>query len=336
MMFEYHEIRHVHLEISSRCNAACPLCPRNLWGINGIIDDFHVCDLTLSQVKSIFEVDFLKQLETLLINGNYGDFVTCREALEIVEYFRNANDKLQIEIQTNGSGQPKIWSRLAELDVRVNFSIDGNRDTNHLYRQNTNFDLIIKNARTFIEAGGHAEWHCIKFDFNETQLDEIQQLSDSLKFKTFFLRDADRNNYHVFKKDGTYDFSVGQPRMPKDFQQLVSIYNWTKTSDKTEMYKKTESKKIDCLAKRGKSIYIAANGEVFPCCWTGFFPKLNNRMPGNDQLRHILKDYDNNAIEVGLKKAMEWFNALESTWHMSSVPEGKNYICNETCGSKLE
>lgn len=332
-MFLYEEIRHVHLEISSRCNAACPLCPRNLWGINGIIDDFPICDLTLLQVKKIFEVDFLKQLETLLINGNYGDFVTCKEAVEIIEYLRNSNDKLQIVIQTNGSGQPHIWSRLAELDAHVYFSIDGSKDTNHLYRQNTNFDLIIKNAKTFIDAGGHAEWHFIKFDFNETQIEEIQQMSQSLKFKKFFLRDAGRNDYHVFNKDRTYNFSVGNPKMPADFQRLVEIFEWTKTSDKTQIYQTAKSKNVNCLAKRGKSIYVAANGEVFPCCWTGFSPRTDNRKPGNNQLRSILENYNNNALEVGLKQAMEWFQDLEKTWDLPDVLQGKNYICNDTCGT---
>jgi MoaA/NifB/PqqE/SkfB family radical SAM enzyme len=332
-MIKYEEIQHVHLELSTRCNAACPECPRNLQGINGIIDDFPICDLTLSQAKRIFTLPFLQQLQVILINGNYGDFITCIEALSIIEYFRNANSNLQITIQTNGSGQPKIWQKLAELNVHVQYNIDGNKDTNHLYRQNTNFDLIIKNAKTFIDAGGHAVWRLIKFDFNKTQLEEIQQLSQTLGFKDFFVIDDGRDSYHVFNKDRTYNFSVGNPNQPKDFQQLVDMYHSTKTSDKTAMYKNIQAKKINCKARKEKSIYVAANGEVYPCCWTGFFPKMNYRKLGNDQLRNLLKYQNNNAIDVGLENAVKWFNDLESTWQISSVLEGKNYICNETCGS---
>lgn len=333
-MLKYNEIQHVHLELSTRCNAACPECPRNLQGINGIIDDFPICDMSLSQAKRIFTLPFLQQLQVILVNGNYGDFVTCKDAFEIIEYFRNSNNNLQIIIQTNGSGQPKIWEKLAKLNVQVHYSIDGDKDTNHLYRQNTNFDLIIKNAKSFIDAGGHAEWHLIKFDFNQTKLEQIKQLSQTLGFKNFFIREAGRDSYHVFNKDRTYNFSVGTPTKSKDFQQLVDIYNWTKTSDKTEVYKNTVAKKeIDCKSKKGKSIYIAANGEVFPCCWTGFFPKTNYRALGNDQLRNLLREKSNNAVDVGLEKAIEWFDSLQSTWQISSVHAGKNYICNETCGS---
>jgi MoaA/NifB/PqqE/SkfB family radical SAM enzyme len=331
-MIDYKEIRSVHLEISTRCNAACPECPRNLSGVNGIVDDYPLCDMSLNQFIQIFDTNFLKQLDVFLINGNYGDFITCREGIQIIEYIRKSNSNLEITIQTNGSGQPKIWKRLAELNAKVFFSIDGNKETNHLYRRNTNFDLIINNAKEFISAGGNAEWHLIKFPFNVDQLTKIEKLSQELNFKNFFVRDADRNNYHVFNKDRIYEFSIGNPATTTDFQHYVDMYNYSKTSNKTQLYESCQSKSIDCSAKRDKSIYVAANGEVFPCCWTAFFPRTNNRRLGNDQLRTILEDFNNNALEVGLETAIDWFNALEQTWKKTSVAQGKNFICNQTCG----
>jgi MoaA/NifB/PqqE/SkfB family radical SAM enzyme len=332
-VLNYNEIKNVHLEISTRCNAACPECPRNLHGIDDIVDDYPVCDMTLNQFVTIFRPEFLGQIEFFLINGNYGDFITCRDGIEILEYLRQCNPNLSIEIQTNGSGQPKIWKRLAELNVRVNFSIDGTKETNHLYRQNTNFDLIISNAKTFIEAGGHAEWHLTKFTFNENQIDEIAQLAKDYKFQKVLLRDAGRNNYHLFNKDKTYKLTIGNPKFSKNFQDHIDVYNWSKSSNKIEFYNRTESRNITCHAKGAQAIYVAANGEVYPCCFTGFFPKTNHRKLGNDQLRKILKDFNNNALEVGLEKSLEWFNELKKTWTIPRVADGRNYICNETCGS---
>ena len=77
-MLSYDNIRQVHLEISTRCNAACPGCPRNLCGVD-ILDDYPLLDMKLEQAQKIFPRDFLTQLDRILINGNYGDFVTARD-----------------------------------------------------------------------------------------------------------------------------------------------------------------------------------------------------------------------------------------------------------------
>ena len=128
-MINYNQIQGVHLEISSRCNAVCPDCPRNFRGVD-VIDNYPVCDLRLDQIKKIFSVEFLQQLNNILINSNYGDFVTARDALRIVEYFYQINPNLLIEVSTNGSAQPKIWTELGKTPVRIGFRIDGLKDTN--------------------------------------------------------------------------------------------------------------------------------------------------------------------------------------------------------------
>ena len=51
-MIDYASIRSIHLEISSRCNAACPDCLRNYRGVD-IIDTYPVCDMSLEQFKKI-------------------------------------------------------------------------------------------------------------------------------------------------------------------------------------------------------------------------------------------------------------------------------------------
>jgi hypothetical protein len=99
-MIEYVNIRDVHLEISTFCNAECPLCPRNFRGYpynNG----YPELNFTLSHAHKIFDTEFLKQLTRIRINGNYGDIVMNPEAVEIVHYFREHNKTLAIDISTN-------------------------------------------------------------------------------------------------------------------------------------------------------------------------------------------------------------------------------------------
>lgn len=329
-MIEYKDIRSVHLEISTRCNAACPDCPRNFRGVD-IIDSYPVLDMKLDQAKTIFSVEFLKQLNQILINGNHGDFVTASDGLEIVEYFLESNPNLKIEISTNASAKPNIWTRLGELGVTVDFRIDGLVDTHHLYRQNTDFKFIINNAKKFIAAGGCATWAMILFNHNKHQIEQCKELSKQLGFSKFWLIDHGRDVMPVFTKDRRLSHVIGDYQGSKDFTELYNnslVYlDDPEGAIKNEQHNRT----IDCYAKRTKEIYVAANGEVYPCCWLGFYPTYSNRRSGNTQLRPIMTN--NNALEHSIEESIKWFNAVEQTWNLS-VPSGKIFACNETCGIK--
>jgi len=330
-MILYKDIRSVHLEISTRCNAACPECPRNFRGVD-LIDTYPICDMSLEQAQKIFTVPFLKQLDHILINGNYGDFVTAKDGLAIVEYFRSANSKLLIEISTNGSARPHIWTRLGELGVKIYFRLDGLADTHHLYRQYTDFDLIISNARTFIAAGGHAIWAFIPFAHNQHQIDQAKTLAHTLGFKEFHIVDAGRNVGPVFNREGKYSHSLGDYTGSHDFNELYTHHLHYVDKPEITLAADHDNRTIDCYAKRNKEIYITANGEVYPCCWLGFYPMLETGNPSNSQLRPML--FNNNAMETSIENAIEWFNGIEESWKLESVKLGKIYTCNETCGIK--
>lgn len=329
-MLIYKDIRSVHLEISTRCNAACPECPRNFHGVD-VIDSYPVCDMSLQQAEKIFTPEFLKQLNHILINGNYGDFITAQDGLRIVEYFKTINPNLQIEISTNASGRPSWWSRLGELKTKVYFRLDGLKDTHHLYRQYTDFDLIINNARKFIASGGHAVWAFISFKHNQHQINEAKRLSQELGFKEFNLVDAGRNTGPVFKRDGTYSHGLGNYTGSQNFDELYTQHlHYVDKPEITILHTEHPNRKIDCYAKKQQEIYITANGEVYPCCWLGFYPMNETGNPSNMQLRPIINN--NNALEHGIESTIAWFNGIEQSWSLDSVAKGKIYTCNETCG----
>jgi len=328
-MIKYSEIKSVHLEISSRCNAVCPSCPRNFHGVD-VIDNYPICDLKLDQIKKIFPVEFLKQLGSILINGNYGDFVTAQDALNVVEYFYQANRRLRIEVSTNGSAQPKIWDKLGKFPVRVAFRLDGLKDTHHLYRQNTDFDLIISNANKFIAAGGHAIWSMIVFDHNEHQIDQCREMAQQLGFKQFLVDKQprnSRNSFPVFTPDRRLSHVVGDYTGSTDFDVLWN-QNQRDALLKIEYHK--ASYPIKCKAQSANQIYVASDGNVYPCCWLGFSPLTDNTRLVNHQMKDFVKE--NNAIEYGIEHAIGWFEHVESSWSKSSVAQGKLASCNETCG----
>lgn len=328
-MYNYRDIRGVHLEISTRCNAACPDCPRNFRGVD-IVDTYPVLDMKLEQFKQIFNTDFIRQLNVFLINGNYGDFVTAKDGLAIVEYLRTTNPGLLIQISTNASGQPKIWSRLGELGCTVYFRLDGLADTHHLYRQNTDYNFILENARKFIAAGGTAVWAMIKFDHNAHQIEQARALSKEMGFSRFDLVDAGRDTMPVFTPDRKFSHTIGKYTGPTDFESVHKFTEHYKIEPWGTVENETRNYSIDCYAKKNLDVYVTANGEVYPCCWLGFYPWNSDRQATNPQLKQIMQK--NNALEYGLETAIEWFTRVEESWSCSSVPSGKLFACNATCG----
>ena len=321
-MYSYTDIKHVHLEISTKCNAACPGCPRNLCGVN-IINDYPLHDMSLEQAKIIFTPNFLQQLNAIHINGNLGDFVTARDGLAIVEYFKQHNSKLLIEISSNASvNKTGLWPRLAELGVVVQFCIDGLNGTHELYRRYTDWDVIIANAREFIAHGGKAVWKMIKFDHNIDQEQSCRQLSRELGFAEFMFVDHGRNAFPVFDNKKNYLYDIGAHDQPKNFNRIFEI----REEGKLEAYKpEIVPCRIKCDAVARSTVYVTATGDVYPCCWLGFYPKTMFHQ-GQSEIQNLLEGVNNNALEVGFETAMGWFNKVEASWSGQQLE-----ACNSNC-----
>lgn len=307
-MYRYDEIKTVHLEITDRCNAACPMCARN---INGGEDNPQLpgCELNLHDIKKIFDVEFIKQLDRLYMCGNYGDPVVAKDTLEAFEYFRKHNDKINLSMYTNGSAKKTDWWKHLAYTLGdrgyVVFGIDGLEDTNHLYRQNTTWSKIIENAEAFISAGGRARWDFIVFAHNEHQVDEAEEFSKRIGFEKFQIKKSARffsnasgmtkEMHQAANRKGIETALLQAPKNPKyrnaaldklseiaktDIIKFIpsrkddlldSIYPQTFNRDpnkKKPMEKFWDEAVIKCKVREEKSLYITAEGIVQPCCWT--------------------------------------------------------------------
>jgi MoaA/NifB/PqqE/SkfB family radical SAM enzyme len=332
-MYSINEIQHVHLELSSRCNAACPLCPRNFHGYP-YNDGYIEHDMTLAEAQHIFSVDLIKQLNVIIINGNFGDAVMNSDTIPIVEYFRSCNPDLNITISTNaGARNKKFWQSLAQLNVQVLFCIDGLEDTHHLYRQNTNYKTVIKNSQTFIKAGGRAIWKMIKFKHNQHQYDAAEQLSKELGFTNFQLVDHGRDQSPVYNKTQQLTHVIGNP-VETEFRVLFQKRKEDEVLLEDIVNSRTP-KKISCQVKKKKSIYISSTGDVFPCCFLGFSPKTyghgNYYSAANAQFRDAVQK--NNALEYSLQQCIDWFSYVEKSWSTPTFEQGRLVICNDVCGA---
>ena len=194
-MYKANEITTVHLEVTERCNASCPQCARNING-GEVNPQLHNAELSLDDVRTILKPEFIKQLNRLYMCGNYGDPISANDTLEIFEYIRSHNAKMQLSFHTNASAKtPEWWSRLPAAMGKshyVVFSVDGLEDTNHLYRQGTVWKNIMRNAEAFIKAGGRARWDFIVFGHNEHQVEEARALAESMGFEKFNVKKSNR------------------------------------------------------------------------------------------------------------------------------------------------
>jgi len=333
-MINYSDIRDVHLEVSTFCNASCPLCPRNFRGYPHN-DGYPELNFTLDSAHKIFTADFLNQLHSIRINGNYGDIVMNPESLKIVKYFRKHNKSLNISISTNGSARnSNFWKTLATLDANIIFCLDGLEDTHHLYRKNTVWKTVLKNAKTFINAGGRATWKLIKFDHNIHQIDACRQLAKDMNFENFQSVDHGRNVGPVFDKVGTLTHTIGKYSGISEFDVLF----YKKKTDKVLLEDITSDrapkKNIMCKALQMRSIYVAANGDVSPCCWTGLYPTTYGSgeylQAVNAQLKPLIAK--NNALTYSLEDCIQWFNNIKETWNIDTYEQGRLVACDDNCG----
>jgi len=225
---------------------------------------------------------------------------------------------------------------LARLGCQVNFCIDGLEHTHSMYRQNTVSSRVLDNAQTFIQAGGAANWAMLVFEHNQHEVEPARQLALDMGFQHFSANYTQRSTGPVFNATGQFQRMLAPKRWngPTELAQLIDYRPTGHMSITDEQRARTGP--ITCEAQHGRSVYIASNGEVYPCCYTGFYPRTYGRngcyhQPVNAQLREIIQP--NNALELGLEQAIAWFDQFPGRWQLSSLEQGRLLVCSDVCGS---
>lgn len=313
-MYNYEDIEAVHLELTERCQAACPMCPRTG---NAELSN---AELSLKDIKKIFPVDFIRQLNRITLCGNYGEPIVAKDCLDIIKYFKQNNSNLIITINTNAGARPKQWwSELASvIDKKgfVIFGIDGLQDTNHVYRVNVKWDNVINNARYFIEAGGIANWDFIAFAHNEHQIDKAKALSSEMGFQRFRVKKSYR--FGIYQGVNLSPPSFTNKAMDQ-FKQDPSFF---------------DTCSINCKVQHSNEIYVSAEGLLFPCCWTA-----GTRYGKDEQIRDLVGNLDNiNCLKHSIKEVMDngFLNSISDSWSKMSVQEGKIKVCAVQCNTKYD
>ena len=277
----------LQIDITSKCNSRCPQCPRTFEST--MMESPHISqeDFSINLLNKVLLDPYMKDIQKIFLNGNYGDFVMYDNPKKLIETFLSYENISNIKINTNGGAQSKsFWQWLGtHLKVFVEFSIDGLADTHSLYRRNTRYDVVLKNARTFIDAGGTAIWSMVVFEHNEHQIDECRSLAKKYGFKMFNMRPSPRwgksdgqwvydNNYNPLYKikpasfidRGNKKLLISEPTDPELFERAKEqLTNLQAPLDKV-ILEDTEDI-VDCHAQKESTIYLGADGRIWPCCW---------------------------------------------------------------------
>jgi len=324
-MITFSELNRIHIELSSACNAACPVCPRNFRG-GYTLPDLKISTMSLEKFKKIITPEVCQQINQVVMCGVYGDPIYCKDLPSILQYLHEQDPGIVITLNTNGGMRSTDWwSKLATANpnLLINFSIDGLEDTNHIYRRNVKWKKLIENVTAYLENGGKAWWEFLIFKHNQHQVDSARELAKSMGFESFTVKhpfgfeqvNGTLPRMEVLNTAGDFDYYI----YPADKENRNEMFDDTELSDvelthfspidyklhvdnflksKSEIlqnsltdYKTLDNSEIDCMTKRVKEIYIDSNGIVYPCCFFG---------PASDS----------NSTDIQMQQYLEWRNSV--------------------------
>lgn len=330
-MVKFEDLKRLALEITNRCQASCPMCPRN---IHGGIDNplLKINDWSLDDFKEILNNEILLQINRITFCGNYGDPLLNNDLLEMIRYSVEVAPGIELLIHTNGSIRNKKWwvdlAQSLPANHKVIFGIDGLEDTHSIYRIGTDYNKIIKNATAFINAGGQAEWQFIRFKHNQHQETQAEKIARNLGFYRFSVKDSYRfdKSFPVVNKQGETIYHIDQ----SDFNTIKFV-----SKDMVENHKSWKyATEVSCFAQADAEIYIDAHYLAIPCCQMGAYLYMNY----DSEVFKQYNLYDDQSVKLVAQKIKEQvWSMLNEIGNVNVLEIGlKNLIASNTWQTFLQ
>ena len=319
------DVKKFEIELSSHCNARCPLCIRQLLGTDKERPGFDKGHITFDQIKKIVSQLPNPSDVVFYFAGVGGDPLMNPQ---VVDIFRYCAERLKaVCLDTNGSLRaPKVWKDLGEISMKypgaaITFSIDGLEDTNHLYRIRTKWSKIMQSAKEYINAGGIAEWKFIVFKHNEHQVEEAKKLAYKIGFHNFIWEPSVR---HYSPEEDTFIKTEGIGELVPEVP--------TVTKQKNVRYEAIKSAKaISCKVLKKKMMYITHDFKLLPCCYFHSWQVIDDYLKfigKSKDARTYFVNFNNDLNQRSLETIMEdeFFNKIISDWN-SCKPD----VCANNC-----
>jgi len=285
-VWQYNNVKKVHIELSSRCNAACPGCQRFISNSPIINPRLIQANVSLEQFKNWFPPEFVVQIDDWLFCGSYGDPLAANDIYEILEYVCE-NSEAQVRINTNaGLRTPELFTKIGKLFAKgkdynraIAFSIDGLEDTNHIYRRNVVWEKVWENLMAYVATGANAYWDFLQFRHNVHQIPEIEKIAEKHGICLFVKNPfgVDKKAMPAYNRNYELDYIIEHAT---DYG--YPAYTPGRSDYVAPMPAKIEAQGvIKCLSVKKTllqtttEIYIDASGKVLPCCFipSGLLPK---------------------------------------------------------------
>lgn len=365
-MFNFNVIDEYQIEITSYCNAACPQCPRNNNG-SGVNPYLKLEHLPRDVINAAFTTELCNRLRQVFFCGSYGDPIMHPDFLDILRDFRSKCPTLWLYIHTNGGAHDsEYWREMAEIVGgygQVDFNIDGLEDTNHLYRRNTDFNKIITNAKSYIDAGGRAVWNYIVFEHNQHQVKQAQQLSAEVGFREFKYRATGRFLNHqtmeeftewpVQSRHGNTEY-VLRPTSLQDYKNKSIAFLPSLKKQYSNLDNYFANTEICCDSLTGNKVAINASGVVLPCNMLNHnlsdarfrdqsvLPCSNDlsTVNGNNQVQEFINRHGIENLNIHHRSleqvfANSFWVDLVNSWKYNTFPE-RLFECAMTCGKQFQ
>jgi MoaA/NifB/PqqE/SkfB family radical SAM enzyme len=260
--------KFLHVELSTFCNAACPLCPRFYESTDVVRPDINLTQITLDKFKQYFPEEYLRQTDRILFCGTMGDPIMAKDCFKIFQHIWQVKKNCWQVVHTNGGTRDTtFWTDMGKLfhheNMSVVFSIDGLEDTNHIYRRKVDWNTLMDNVQTFINAGGNAVWDYLVFGHNEHQIEEARELSKKLGFTEFRVKRAIGFENHVynalipkpvFDKNGILQYKLFPSSLLEYQNSTVPIELVDRTFDNMDLAELYEAKELKYFPSVKKKI----------------------------------------------------------------------------------
>ena len=275
-------IEELHVEVTNKCNAACPMCDRN---IHGGVDrpGRGLSEWSLEDIKKVFTG--LPNLKFVYFCGTHGEPLASKNIFEAIKAAKDTGARM--EMFTNGSLKNKTWWEklvsILDKNDRITFGVDG-IETNHLYRQNTDINKILENMKICCGADVKVRWDYLVFKHNEHEMEKCKKIAKEMGVNNFRFRRTARFDRHikypVFDKNFNVTHYLEPPEAEEyrhpSIQEMEMILEDLKmkgqrrfnmTDFEYEDRPLPKDWKINCLYQEAKKIYVNNRMEVFPCCY---------------------------------------------------------------------
>ena len=226
------------------------------------------------------------------------------------------------------------------ISSKINFSIDGLEDTNHIYRRNVSWKKVWSNLNSFVESGGRGSWTYIVFKHNEHQVQEARNTATGLglefrlkitqKFRGYQNWSVMENGQKLYELSPPDNAIYRHSNVGLNYHHPQNDYFDFPSID--TVWPELDQAVIECQSKKKNELFLSHAGHLLPCCFLG---TTEHDSPGAAQFRQSFDIELVNLNKISAETAITNLKRIENSWTAKSIREGKLVTCARTCGKKM-